>query len=566
MKKKRFVSMFLVGSVLCSCMAFSSVVKIDEMLTTATEITRKIFTANAEDNSTIGYISSSYLQGMDSQEDYILSQCATGGYAIYEAESMELIEYSDSEFSPYMEFAETDRYYAGPVNYFVEDGDNLKNVHTKQRMSKKHGEKIAKEFKEKTKKDREKRKQKKEQKEKSKDKNSIEENATGEAIEIQSDAMIDPGPTGIQKWDADQYIVKSRTYIDEPHFFIGNHGHGYNFDGTCASVAAQLLLAYNNWAKDGRLIPTQTSNSAEQFLHPDRTENSRLAPYSDIMRGTNSSDISNDGIISLYEKLKEYINPYARSYNEKDTVAEHPDNDGANLYNTEAGIIRFINMYSSLMSYDWLIDCAYDEENAAEVLKNEIDENRAAIASIDCYIEKDEQVVVEGHQVVVYGYQTIKYKEENINGFIAHFGWNAESEVENQDKNTNIWFNSSWLNGYLTLEMNHSHAKTVIENTNEHVLECKNCNATFISSTHLIHAIRDLENGDIGYDRYYDDYHMASCKCGYEFMNVHLFKYEVDEKKYTQHIISCECGYKSVGSHYIKRGESCFFCGYYLGE
>ena len=96
MRKKKMVSMLLAFSVLASCVAFGSAVEIDETLTVATEITRKIFKANAKESDTIGYISSTYLQGMDGEEDYILSQCVTGGYAIYEAESMELIEYSDT--------------------------------------------------------------------------------------------------------------------------------------------------------------------------------------------------------------------------------------------------------------------------------------------------------------------------------------------------------------------------------------------------------------------------------------------------------------------------------------
>lgn len=326
-----------------------------------------------------------------------------------------------------------------------------------------------------------------------------------------------------------------------------------------------MLLAHNNWAKDGRLIPAQTSNSAEQFLHPDRTENSRLAPYSDIMRGTNSCDISNDGIISLYEKLKEYINPYARSYNEKDTVAEHPQNNGANLSDTLVGIATFISNYSSLRPWDWYIAYEYDEEDTVEVLKDEIDNNRAAIASINNYKMENGQIVKGGHQIVVYGYQTIEHDGDVIDGFIAHFGWNAANIAQSKDSNTHIWFNASWLKGYLTLEMQHIHDEGApLQGSNNHVYECNSCTAVFVDDGH-----RYAGGGTVKYaenNPKYNYYHQLLCHCGYMYDQPHSaqtsYVSATAQNRTTHHIVECICGYTWEEPHFYKEAITCWYCHY----
>ena len=273
------------------------------------------------------YIYSSYLKGADGENDYILTQCATGGYAIFEKDSMEIIEYSDKENSPYKNIIVEDNYYAGPFAYFTKKGEGLENIKTGEFIEKEKTIKIAKQLKNKISEDRNIRTEKFDKIKNSKD---IIDNSF--SLELKS-----PGPTETRIIDADNYTVKSKKYISNYQYFLGNHGHGENFDGTCVSVAVQLLLGYNNWAKDGRLIPRITNNPQEKFWDSNWTESSRLQPYSDIMRSTNSSDEKYDNEISFYEKLKEYINPYARSADEKDKE-KHSLNNGATLSQASAGI------------------------------------------------------------------------------------------------------------------------------------------------------------------------------------------------------------------------------------
>lgn len=547
--KKKCISILLASSVLGSCFILSSVAEVDDILDKATEITKEIFTANLEEGEMeIGYIFSSYLQGMDGADDYILSQCSTGGYAIYEKESMELIEYSDTDKSPYATIEEGKRYYAGPVNYYVSNGDNLENVHTKERISKKYGEKIAKEFKEKTKADR------KERKEKSK--NSEQSNV----VSAENESLASSTPPGYSDlYSADSYTVERREYISNYQYFIGNHGHGYNFDGTCASVAVQLLLAYNNWANDGRLIPRETGNSAEQFLHEDWTESGRDEPYSDVMRATNSTDISDDGIISFYEKLKEYINPYARSYNERDEE-EHWLNKGATMEKTKDGIAEYVYDYA----YDLIEDLEIryssppiltDEiiNNLYTSFKQEINNDRPAIASISLYITNDEgELEKSGHEVVVYGYQTITIGDEELNGVIAHFGW---KRLENGEDPTNIWFNSTWLTGIITFKTTHQHTigKTI---TSGHVYECSECRGVFLRGEHTQKDSEPLETEDFKYN----GSHTAICYCGYKYEKKHDFYYEYLNEDL--HLCKCLCGFEPTMEYHYYKEYFCFFCEY----
>ena len=124
--------------------------------------------------NTCGYVFSSYLKGVDGEEDYILSQCESGGYAIYEKESMELIEYSDTATSPYSNIIEEMRHYAGLANYYQNKGGKMKNLTTGEIVEKEKLEPVAKKIKVKLKKDRQKRKEISSNKGKSK--KSISEN------------------------------------------------------------------------------------------------------------------------------------------------------------------------------------------------------------------------------------------------------------------------------------------------------------------------------------------------------------------------------------------------------
>ena len=71
--KNRVVSGLLALIVMTGSFLCGSTSVVDPILDSATQITKKIFSANAvKDKTTHGYIYSSYLMGTDGEEDYIL--------------------------------------------------------------------------------------------------------------------------------------------------------------------------------------------------------------------------------------------------------------------------------------------------------------------------------------------------------------------------------------------------------------------------------------------------------------------------------------------------------------
>ena len=526
--KRRVLSMLLALTVLGTSFVMSSTERSDETLERAEKFAQKLFETELGkeeqeskellgvlgeevEEPKSGYIHASYLQGLDGEEDYILAQRENGGYAIFEKESMEVIEYSNLSSAPYQGLL-VDRYYAGPANYYEKKDGKIKNVRTGETFKGEKLSEIAKDIKNDLKKNREERKEKKSEK------GIVARNVM---------LTADPGPTGSQEKPAGSYIVHSRKYIPDYQFFIGNTHHGDNNDNSCASVATQLLLAYNNWAKDGRIIPENEDpklTNGEEYFEP---LYNRVAyfdkPYSENMRNTSYDETANDNKITFYEKIKQYVNHANEETGNNPTLIELI---GVLNSSIKRGIRDFVDDYSDEDCAEQItVDCRWidDSTHAENIIKQEIDEGRPAIASIWYYTAKDSGYKKEGHCVVAYGYQTIVYEvdgvNQNIDGIIAHFGW------KNVGDKTNIWFNSDWLNGYVTMETEHEHGdltmpfKTVTGETNTHILQCTLCGVTYANAEHT-----------------------------YNGTNAEVLSNN-DSKHYTHHLDACSCGYKDIDEH-----------------
>lgn len=531
-----------------STILFGSNTGVNAEFENATEITRKIFNANAgTEGERKGYMFAEYLQGLDGEQDYILVECDTGGYAIFDRASMEIIEYSDTDSSPYIQ-TETPCY-GGPINYFDKKDDGLKNIKTGKKLQKQTAKEIAKEIKTKLKEDRKKRKEK------------YKEKTTED--EVQNNLSAESGPTGMEEKTADEFQVYSRKYISKYQFFEWNDDHGDNADGTCTSVAVQLLLAYNNWVNDGRIIPANPKDG-EVFL-PSNREDYKDQPNSSEWKATTYADDKNDGVITFYERIKSYINPYARTPDEVEAeVPENPNNDGANMYDAERGINTYLLEYANDIYDDIVIRSNevwfdFERDNIIEVLRNEINNDRPAIGGIETYTAKDDGTYKkEGHAIVVHGCQTIRYEGQNIDGFIAHYGWKEHGAW-------NYWVNSDWFKGYLTFQTTHEHTDIVFptDNTNlyGHVLECSTCHRTTVTEEHNWKCSQALGM----FDPLYNIKHTKICYCGYEEISSHT----IGCVPWTgaEHKIACidnGCNYiMTTEPHYNKfRDGICIYCGY----
>ncbi len=544
MRKKKFFSMLLVVSILGSTTFLGSEKIFDPVLENATQITKKIFYDSFEEKKSkkYGSFSSFYLMGGDGEKDYVLSTCATGGYAIFEKESMELLEYSDIGRSPYKNRLK-ENYYLGLNNYYEGDGEKLKNINTGKSFPKEKISVLANKLKEKLKDDREDRKEELQKEQKKLKKFSKEKVAS------------DPGPTGEDTIDANSYVVNARKYIPNYQFFVGNEQFGDNQNGTCSSVAAQLLLAYNNWANDGRIIPDEPKYANEKFFLEGR-ENYRDKPYSNEMMGTTSSDFKDDNEKSFYEVLKGYINPLDWADDEQEPANADEIEVGATMLDIYSGINQYLAEYAPEAKKNITMSCSltdnHEWNNAREKLRKEIDEGRPSIGSIYVYhLKEDETYEVKGHAVVVYGTQNIIYKGQSLDGFIANFGW-IDSAA------THVWFNSSWLKGYLTFKTTHIHNNEILLDSYNHVFQCEECSASVIKNAHIPTNDFKLLSKD---DEDFDNSHLNLCVCGYAIKQYHSFSY-TPQNHQRKHDITCVCGYRNEQSHFYKSGSDfCWYCG-----
>lgn len=534
------ISTFIIGIIVMSISIFSMGIKQkpDEKLEQAEKITQKIFNANKKENQGGEYYSAQYLKGEEDAEEYILVRSLAKGYMIFTSEDLTLIEYSDTCDSPYQGVEEDDAYYGGPANYYYATNGKIKNLQTNKTLNKEEFNKIAKKTKAKIK--------------------ERKKNNGGEEKENEKqtqDTSVDPGPTGIEKIDANNYEVLSRKYIPNFRFFLNGLEHGKNIDGTCTSVATQILLAYNHWANDGRLIPANPKDG-EVFLSDERIgkEND---PYSKEWRETTSSDKRTDGVTSFYERIKQSINPYARSEGEKeDGVPEHEYNNGATIQKAYNFIQTYLSEYAREVvilgeGVDTSVDDLYGVHEASDViaLKNEVDDGYPAMASIDYYQKNKDTGEIEqsGHAIVVYGYQTIVYNGDNLDGVVAHMGWG--------DGASNRWVNADWVKGYLTFRPRHIHSDIEID-TSKHIYKCTTCTRTRQSLTHNYKPLKALEMNSPRYDTH----HISRCECGKTSEDFHYFTYQaIDDVWHTK---KCVCGYEGQDVHFNKTGNGCWDCGY----
>ena len=538
MKGKKILIAVLGCSVVLNSIIFASSNTGDVILNKSKVISKELLNkANEGNDIQLGDLSATYIKGLNQEEDYILVEGKESGYVVLDNDTMEIIEFSDLESSPYQEYSKNEAYYAGPMQYYTDEKNGMRNLESDKVISKENANEIGMKIKEKINNNRDKRKNKthtKQEKESNLDKK-------------------DPGATGSSVIDADAYTYLTRKYIDYYRYFIGNEEHGNNVDDTCCSVAAQLLLAYNNWLCDGTLIPA-IPKAGEVFL-PLEWDEYEKDPYSKVRIATTSSDERNDDVISFYERIKSYINPFARSADEVE--AGEPEsifNGGATMLGTYNGIQQYLNNYApltkSLISMDYRMDLSTNPTGDIERLKEEIDSNRPAIGGLTTYrLESNGEYSTGGHAVVVYGYQTILFNDEEIEGFVVHYGH------KNRNR-TNVWVNSSWFDGYVTFKTLHTHNDVEIDAKN-HIYKCMNCTRTRQSVTHNYKPFKPLENVST---LKYNTYHIAMCECGATRENLHVFSYRAIDNVW--HIKKCACGYEIQDRHFNKVGNSCWHCGY----
>ena len=447
-----------------------------------------------------------FLYGFNESPDYVYVNFENSGYVIYFYNTLEIMEYSYEKNINY-DNANSKKYYAGPSNYYEKRNDKFVDIATGDYLNLTNSE--AKDYANQIYKflsvDTDERQ-----------KFLIESNITNEKTCFTSNLNDNKQAPKI---DTDNPIIPNAPgsantkYIKDYQYFMVNPKYGNNKHGTCGSVASQLLLGFNNYYNDRRIVDVQYLNGGWKAANSDDIFDSSnyLSPSDNInvcsnpmsltsdIAGTNddfykyiigtiepkafncictTTKIKISGKIATVEVTINYPDGTSKSKSttreakdgEKDSKITEHSHSGSSTSDVVHGLKTILS--SKLSKNDF--EVSYDEEwwslgwspISSEKIKDEIDLDNPLIIGMNSNLGG------KNHWVVGYGYQDFTYSDGSgtYSGYIVHFGW---------DGKYNIWVNESWCDSYITLRLKHNHnydvvTSNIIENSFIEV-RCSEC-------------------------------------------------------------------------------------------
>lgn len=553
----------------------------DEKLVKAEEITKSLLISNDENYD--GVCSGYYIKGLDEKEDFILVTSNNGGYAIFTTE-FQLVEYSRYNKSPYGDIAKSNSYYAGPANYFEKEDDEIISVRTGEKITKEEKINLSTAVKdtlrdihqqdkietEKIKKiELEQKRTEEENRVKTIDEhveiNEQELASLGEEIAMSSIGTGDLGPV---EETFTQGLVASTNLIEDYNYFLQSPYLGINDNGNSIAVAVQLLLSFNNWSKDSRLITEPkflARYDSEGVLKPE----SLNQPYGkDYISTTYKSDY---GVNNILSTTNQYLNWYSTftqdQINNFDEVLANSKSFFEYLYYSIEclyglvqgnevcdGIWKYIQDYTDLIyGVDFILGYSEYQSISQALPSEEIENNRPALSVIRTryYVET---ILQDIQWVVIYGEQQLRINGIYTDGYIAHFGFNDLEYV---------WFNKELVEHTVIMELTHEHNYQPLE-TNSHIIECKiengGCGSRKTTNQHSPNYLGNCEliyNVKTGEET---NFHFAFCSCGYAHKVSHNYQYRT--AGLNNHYKYCSsCGLSArLEAHTFKYGN-CYYCG-----
>ena len=418
--------------------------------------------------------SSEYLYNLDDSADYIYVELEEGGYAILLKDTMELLEYSFGEVPAYKDTAK--KYYGGPSQYYEKANDTFVDVISGKSfaISKQSAAQYASAVRESFSEARKNIKQTTQIK--------LDYSSVGTKLLASSEENSNKNSQSTRNNVNELGYIQNPpitpgTYIANYAYFMYDPMHGFNENGTCASVAVQLLLSYHNYYSDRRIIANEYLNGDNATLserNPNYCEDPMDMSYFTLgTRGLceDGSDDENSYFAMIVALLTE-IRPEVewgwmktginKILMERNEVLEEESSENYPPINYT--VEHWIAINSS-------------HEHDTSGIRAEIDAGRPVIIEVRERVPNEDDIDPEllpiTHAVVAYGYQNYCYpgEEERYLGFTAHAGWGSE--------NKHIWFNATWCRKYTTLEIHHTHTYTqyvgVVESTGATEYKCGVC-------------------------------------------------------------------------------------------
>lgn len=417
-----------------------------------------------------------YLYNYDGSIDYIYIDFAgSNGYIILLEETSEIVEYTTQGDFPY-ENIDGDKYYGGPNAYYVKNENNIQNILTDETFEctddlfLSNAGKIRQVF--------------------SVQSKSIAENidllknksnrlaAVSQQMKhniIQQTSTIGGNSTAnsvsVPPYDKDNPIspTAGAQYIENAEYFITPNEYpkyGNNTNGTCVTVASQLLLSYNNYYNDRRIIDNM-------YLFGDETNNPENNPNycqdpekitSETIGSTQSFHdmlLNNYNIVTYYADAKTGLEAYLRDRNVSGNV---------NLNSNLSGSLN------------------------QNIVITELDAGRPIIVGTKSELAG---VTNFNHAMVAYGYESFAAYSSSgddtvYTGYIVNFGWDYNGD----GYRAQVWTNASWFNVAISMDINHIHEYATIDTIEDDCIKICKC---YCGHREVVSTRRHIFN-DFGYE------------------------------------------------------------------
>lgn len=385
-----------------------------------------------------------YLYNFDDSADFKLVSFADGGYAILTEGSDILLEYSEDNFA--LDLSNIHKaYYNGPSSFYSKSGNEFQNLFTNESISLDNEDilqvssKIRISFSLTT-------------------NYNVDENA----LNIQTMNAIG-GTQSVPAYSDDVVINSSNeaVYIDNYRFFNAKPIHGVNNGESCTTIAIQLLLSYNNYYNDRRIIANEyLFGTSESYAN--RNPNYCSNPLSMTSYTVGSTQGFHDYLYT--QNISGYLTVNSATAM-AGTCAEIPLKTYLNQRGIDYTMTSYFNSFTQSLSSDIII--------------REINENRPLVIVTGSYLNGTQNDTDSmDHSVIAYGYQTLSPYEngEEYLGYIVHMGWD-NNHVGDRIK---VWTNSAWYYDALSLEINHTHNYVLDYDKNEMICdECRHRTIVF---------------------------------------------------------------------------------------
>ena len=421
-----------------------------------------------------------YLYNYDGSIDYIYIDFAgSNGYIILLEETLEIVEYTTQGDFPY-ENIDGDKYYGGPNAYYVKNENNIQNILTDETFEctddlfLSNAGKIRQVF--------------------SVQSKSIEENA--ELIvnksnrlstvfqQINSNIISPSAVNSVAKavsappLDENNFIspTNGAQYIENSEYFLTTNEsprHGDNNGNSCTTVAIQLLLSFNNYYNDRRIID-DIYLFGDESNNPENNPNYCIDPNKITSETLGSKQSFHDMLLNSYNIIGSF----------------NSSSEGLESYLEDRNIDADVNYtYTSAL-------IGYLDKN---IVLTELNAGRPIVLQTSSTLNGTPYVGQRtfDHAVIAYGYQSFAAYTNSgdttiYDGYITHFGWDPNGS----SKYINIWANKAWFNNAIRLKINHTHEYTTVDTIEDGCIKICKC---YCGHREVVSTRRHIYN-DFGYE------------------------------------------------------------------